>query len=85
MAAGHDAGERPGRRDDPSCGPGPTPCRAKCDVAATEPSRILGATERTPLTTDVATHYGAPWQVFHVRPEPQVHGSLRPRSASSVA
>ena len=86
MAAGHHADGGPGRRDDPSCGPGPAPCRAKCHVAATEPSRILGgATERTPLTTEVATHYGALWQVFHVRPEPHVHGSFRPRSASSVA
>ncbi len=26
-----------------------------------------------------------PWQFFHLRPEPQVHGSLRPRLASSAA
>jgi hypothetical protein len=84
VAAGHDAGDGPGCRDDPGCGPGPAPCCASGRVAATEPSRIGGATGRTPLTTDVATHYGAPWQVFHVRPEPHVHGSFRPRSASSA-
>ena len=27
----------------------------------------------------------APWQCFHLRPLPQVHGSLRPRFASSAA
>ena len=29
--------------------------------------------------------FASPWQCFHLRPLPQVHGSLRPRRASSAA
>jgi hypothetical protein len=32
-----------------------------------------------------AAAIGVPWQCFHLRPLPQVHGSLRPRSASREA
>lgn len=68
---------------------------ATSDPAAADAANNI-ATKRIPLPSRavasgaVDAHAGlapsgAPWQRFHFSPEPHVHGSLRPRRASSSA
>jgi hypothetical protein len=45
--------------------------------------RVSGS--RSSIKGSVPVPYRSPWQCFHLRPEPQVQGSLGPRSASSAA
>jgi hypothetical protein len=40
---------------------------------------------RADVSADALAFNAAPWQRFHLRPEPQGHGSLRPRLASALA
>ena len=40
---------------------------------------------RADVSAGALAFNAAPWQRFHLRPEPQGHGSLRPRLASALA